>query len=140
MGASQTTSTMRDMLAGSHSSKNLQLSAMISVATFIVPTPFTRRKIVFPKTQQCTVPGKRPRFTRRVAMTPCANTRRQAPASWNETYKEKGYRATTDLIVRGWGTYFELDHNYKSVKFNDYVTVDSSCTRKSGSKEELVNS
>jgi len=31
-----------------------------------------------------------------------------------------GYRPTTDLIVRGWGTYFELDHNYKSVKFNGW--------------------
>jgi len=34
--------------------------------------------------------------------------------------KKNGYTATTDLIVRGWGTYFELDHNYKSVKFNGY--------------------
>jgi len=30
------------------------------------------------------------------------------------------YRATTNLIVRGWGTYFELDRTYASVKFNGY--------------------
>lgn len=29
-------------------------------------------------------------------------------------------RETSDLIVRGWGTYFELDHDYKSVRFNGY--------------------
>jgi len=43
-----------------------------------------------------------------------------APITWNSTMKKNGYTATTDLIVRGWGTYFELDHNYKSVKFNGY--------------------
>jgi len=50
-----------------------------------------------------------------------------APA-WNATYwnktwgkhKNESYRITTDLIVRGWGTYFELDHNFRSVKFNGY--------------------
>jgi len=31
-----------------------------------------------------------------------------------------GYKATSNLIVRGWGTYFELDRTYKSVKFNGY--------------------
>jgi len=39
-------------------------------------------------------------------------------ASYNST--KKGYRVTTDLIVRGWGTFFELDHNYKSVRFNGW--------------------
>jgi len=44
---------------------------------------------------------------------------KRAPASWN-TDMEGKYVATTNLIVRGWGTYFELDHSYKSVKFNGY--------------------
>jgi hypothetical protein len=43
-----------------------------------------------------------------------------APPAWNSTYQQQGYTITTDLIVRGWGTYFELDHNYKSVKFNGH--------------------
>jgi len=45
---------------------------------------------------------------------------KRAPASFDEE-KDKGkYVATTNLIVRGFGTYFELDHIYKSVKFNGY--------------------
>jgi len=40
--------------------------------------------------------------------------------SYNTNMNELGYRATTDLIVRGIGTYFELDHNYKSVRFNGW--------------------
>jgi len=30
------------------------------------------------------------------------------------------FKATSNLIVRGWGTFFELDRNYQSVKFNGY--------------------
>jgi hypothetical protein len=44
--ASQTTSTTRDTSLENRSSKNLQLSAMISVATLIARTPFLHRKIV----------------------------------------------------------------------------------------------
>merc|ERR1740129_1660277 len=42
--ASQTTSTMRDMLGMSRNLKNLQLYAMTNVATLIVLTPFIQRK------------------------------------------------------------------------------------------------
>jgi len=42
-----------------------------------------------------------------------------APKSYNNSMSSE-YVPTTNLIVRGWGTYFELDHNYKSVKFNGY--------------------
>jgi len=40
--------------------------------------------------------------------------------SYTQEMKQAGYTATTNLIVRGWGTYFELDYNYKSVKFNGW--------------------
>jgi len=44
---------------------------------------------------------------------------RNAPDKWNPSMSGT-YIPTTNLIVRGWGTYFELDHNYQSVKFNGY--------------------
>jgi len=44
----------------------------------------------------------------------------KAPENWDSSMMAEGYRVTTDLIVRGYGTYFELDHNYKSVKFNGW--------------------
>jgi len=44
---------------------------------------------------------------------------KKAPKQYNDSMSGE-YVATTNLIVRGWGTYFELDHNYKSVKFNGY--------------------
>jgi len=37
-----------------------------------------------------------------------------------KTPVECKYRATSNLIVRGWGTFFELDRTYKSVKFNGH--------------------
>merc|ERR1719219_2138023 len=40
--------------------------------------------------------------------------------NYNISMISEGYRATTDLIVRGIGTYFELDHTYKSVRFNGW--------------------
>jgi len=43
---------------------------------------------------------------------------KRAPESYSKDMT--GYVATTNLIVRGFGTYFELDHKYKSVKFNGY--------------------
>jgi len=45
--------------------------------------------------------------------------RKAKGVKWSEV-KKLGYRISTDLIVRGFGTYFELDHNYRSVKFNGY--------------------
>jgi len=42
----------------------------------------------------------------------------KAPPSYNKSMAD--YVATTNLVVRGFGTYFELDHNYKSVRFNGY--------------------
>merc|ERR1719242_972286 len=77
--AYQTTSTMRDMLGTSRSSKNLQLSAMISVGTSIAPTHFLHRQTVNQKKQQRRVHGKLPQCTQRAARlttTHHANTRR----------------------------------------------------------------
>jgi len=39
---------------------------------------------------------------------------------WDESMQSEGYRLTTDLIARGYATYFELDHTYRSVKFNGH--------------------
>jgi len=41
-------------------------------------------------------------------------------SNFNDNMQLAGYKATTNLIVRGIGTYFELDHNYKSVRFNGW--------------------
>lgn len=42
------------------------------------------------------------------------------PDTGEKSPTECKYKATTNLIVRGWGTFFELDRNYQSVKFNGY--------------------
>jgi len=66
--ASPTTSTTRVTKMDSLSSKNLQLSATISVATLIAPTLSTLKKIACLKMRKMTVNGKLPPYTRRTAM------------------------------------------------------------------------
>jgi len=50
--------------------------------------------------------------------------KKNGPEDYDFDFEEKiktgEFRATTNLIVRGWGSYFELDRTYKSVEFNGY--------------------